>query len=125
MGLEPKTKIMYEATQAAKRLQQGQLLDELGRKTMNGTLGHVSGEKAGPISVQVGDTITHNHLKPSVPKGIGTVAKMALAAMLLGGGGAGALGLAQLLGAWQEPPPAMTVPVDKNTLYEFHLGDSQ
>lgn len=124
MGLEPKTKIMYEATQAAKRLQQGQLLDELGRKTMNGTLGHVSGEKAGPISVQVGDTIT-NYTGPSKAKGIGLVGKMALAAMLLGGGGAGALGLAQLLGAWQEPPPAVTVPVDTDTRYELHLGGSQ
>jgi len=112
--LYPGTRKGIEAAMIAKAIIQQKTLSRLAAKVQDGTLGSPGGP-SGDVSVQVGDTVTNVH--PS-SKTLGTLAKLAIAAALLGTGGGLAVGLSELL----KPPPAIEIPPDADTRYELHLG---
>jgi len=120
------------------RVQRVQRIGEvLARNTMTGDLANTSGwpgEKEGdPVGVAIGDSITNNHYypaeqppKPEPPpievvredqtavsqKPLGTLAKAAVAAALLGTGVGGGVAVPWLAGMFAAKPPAVDAPAD-------------
>jgi len=113
-----------EAVMVAKQIEQHNLLGRLARKTMDGTLGQRTEEPEGDeVQVNVGNQY---HVATPSQSGstIGSVAKKAaIAAALLGAGGAAGL-VPYVAGLLRQEQPATVLPaevIDTNTEYELSI----
>ncbi len=130
-GKWARVRLGHEAMMLGKIQQQNRIAQINARNAMTGDMTNTDGwpgEDGDDMGVNVGDVVHHHHYAPPeapTPKrAMGIVPKLALAAILFGGGGAGALGLVQLFSLWPKPT-AVTIPADSDTLFELHLGDGK